>query len=820
MTARDEHGRSGANGSPEGPGSPTPHSRAAARRAQRAGSTPNFGPHVGADRGTDQGANRGAAPSRTAGPAPVARSAASEAPRARSLPVVAISISAAGALIAALALALVLWRPAPGPLAPAPAPGARSPSASAPSQRVEAPPATAERRQQSPERVVIGGAEQVRAEAVSDPSGLQRVFREVVARAEEDAEAARSRFESAAIALGDSWPRFERATVSASVDEASRALGAVAQRLERPEEALDSIARDAARLPGATRIAAHEVWRVAFAVGMCARAANESELPSPVRERARAAVIDAIGEAPPSAGAFWAGASAALVRMPRLLVGLPDAGDAGAENAWRRWLDAVESAMWDAPRAREETLVDAAEILLEHASAREPDVSTRSIIGRVLDEVDFSANGAGRRAVIRWLDEVGTIATRELAATIQHIARQRQNASLAGVELLSSAASDDERGRFRDLLSSRWALSSPAFEASIRSRWRNALSAALADDVDAADDSALLERASRLSWISAAAAAVWRGDAQAATIALSRAERLDFAASPPASSVSLTSPVAPVEGDGRWAARYLAARRNATERQRVALELASSSTPLGPIDSEVLAEAALLGAPSNVRDAASRAVERRAGDPAMAAALLEMLPRTPRTIAAGRLYSRAAAEPLPPVRDAAWPLETRRALVARMLRSISADLAPGAGDLAAKELGESYAVWTSVAASVPMQPDEAARLARAAIRRDAIAEGSARGHARLDDLDRRLIARRALATGPVQAFLAEQAGVVETMALLASETGQSRAGRAREITARHADETRAATHAAQQVEAGERAIAALWSIRLGVEAAP
>lgn len=486
--------------------------------------------------------------------------------------------------------------------------------------------------------------------------------------------------------------------------------------------------------------------------------------------------------------------------------------------------------------------------LLAAASTRSSDPTTRSIVLTLLAGADWSESGAARDAVVGWLDDKDRIGARELAAVTQWMVTGAPAAAVGVDHVLSAQADEQERARVRDALAARWSLHSPAMAEDMRAAWSRAARSALSAGADAGPDA--FARTARLARLGETAALLRRGEAAQARVALSKAATGRVAPGGGGAGGVLGADAA--ARDGRWAVKFLGARRNAAERRAALATISVDGATLGVVDAEALIEAALFGSPVDVRDSALRIAERHTSEATVVNALLEALPRAPRTAASSRLYERAARTALPPVRDKAWPLAARRALVTRLLESLDAGDGLSSIDEWAGVIGDSYSGWSvtlSGAAGTEAREaerreaeaagysggtaeesapaTEAARARRtaldpataaAAVWEDLRAEIAALGDPDamrgLRDASRRHAARRMLAEGGLQGFVAEQIGVLEAMGLLIGAERPGSADEARTIIDGAESERRNARTIEEQMETTQRAVLRMWLLLL------
>lgn len=587
------------------------------------------------------------------------------------------------------------------------------------------------------------------------------------------------RFEQALRAHADAWTSLNAEQNRAAIDAIVRTLLRAGGDADLAQ-ALDRVLAPATRLTESTRLGDNEVLPAVWAWGAVAHLSALPDLPSTARDRvsARLASLTKPDAAPPATDAFAVAAADALRRVPPRLVLISDgaAGDAGSLSAWRAWLNAVSAAI-STPQERDAILLDGAETALAAASRLPPDQITRSIITDILARADWSDRALARAALVRWLETPERFATRELAAFLHWLA-SRPTADVPPEPALRPDATPEQRRAVRDRLAAHWRLETPALLQSLAQTLRSQSKAALeAKRPDASLDA--LANAIHFARLTAAADRLRRIEVDRAKPILDdpRAIIID-AQNAPVSTPSAIS--APPPSDGRWALRFLASRRNVSERRSAMSELSTFSDPLGPVDAEVLVEFALIGSPTDIRLVAQRAVERRADEPAILNALLESLPSAPRNDASARLYQRAVHPArLPPARDPRWVLETRRAVLARLLALAPADEGLSTLDRLARALAlalvEQLPEKSTMTARLALDPDPDS--AFAALWADLRTQAASLPllASRIDEIEARLRARRTVAVGPAQHAVAQARALLESAAAFASLERSSRA---------------------------------------------
>lgn len=705
----------------------------------------------------------------------------------------------------AVCLSLVAWLA----LSVAPSGGPKSNASSTP------PPAQqAERTEPAPPpsapapvtRIGRGAAPSAQSGAGALEAGsLSRAFESAAESLGADPAEAQRRFAQALAAAREAWPALASAEVTALAERiVAHVLAAAATGVDVGPP-IDAIGAPAMRLgPSASaRLSEGDIASCAFSFGALVRLDAEPDLPALARARVDAAMSGAnvARPAPGDFSPFWDAAAAALRRAPAYIVSRAGAGgasDAGPEGAWRRWLECVRALARAAPAHRDPLLIAGARELLVASSTGPNDAATRALVQSVLADAQWDSRAPdpppARRAVLEFFDD-RRIASRELAGLTQWLAGGVPAAGLGAECVLRADATEAERTRVRDRVAAAWNVRPPGEADALLRRWQTDARRAVGATPPSDTPIDRLARVAALARLCEAGAALRRGESGAAKSILDDpGGPIERAMLAPVSSA--TPALAPdPERDGKWALRFLSARKSAIERRRAVAELGASTSPIGPIDAETLVDAAVFGSPSDVRQAALRIAERRATEPPVVNALLEMLPRAPRSEAVAGLVARATGAPLPGFRDRDWPIEARRALVAALLKALSGSTQLGSLDRLAEVAARACDGWARAAPApdadrdgrdtsgdlvAPEQappsgsrdPGLCAERVRAALRNEIVAlSASAREKrdallAGLASAERRHAARRSLADGPAQSFEAAMLGVVDLLALV------------------------------------------------------
>mgnify|MGYP006266702671 CR=1 FL=1 len=630
-------------------------------------------------------------------------------------------------------------------------------------------------------------------------------------------EEAIDRFARAADALGAVWPVLDldvRRDANASVVSF---LYRVASDRGETEAVLDVLigparsdtARDTAPRPDA-------LTRGVWASGMLARLSGERDLPAAVRRALDAASVEAGLE---SASTFESGALRAVQRLPAGL-----AGSGAGTAAWEAWAEALSAVVGDAPSVAQATVRGAAEaVLIEPPPTGNG--SREAALAVLVRELDWR-EAATKRWVLKVLaaPRYSVEAVRALTTTM---VRHSPAPGVGPTHRLERPAGERERRDLRGRLAALWDIEADRERVEVLTRLIELIEElsgpASADPVEALADAA------RAAHGSAAASLAWRGRESEALALLGRLEGTGEAALGSGARGRLDQVPNGAKGENAWARRYLANSNDIEARWDLLFELSRRAGGLGTIDAEVLVDAALTGSPARIRERARELAVDRADEPAVVNAMLESLPGAPRIPAVAELAaSIAGAAPgsLPGADDPDFALETRRALVERLLELLAAEGRYAAVDPLARLLAEAYAVRTGAS------PDEIGRGPRAGSVDPASLAGlasRARGDwaaaLRVAPGDRpehltagRIAARRSgrseLARGMIQRFQVEQVALFETAlaTTYAERTGGADALDA--IAARAAASRRDSSHVLGQVRAVEFGLLRVWVERL------
>lgn len=556
--------------------------------------------------------------------------------------------------------------------------------------------------------------------------------------------------------------------------------------------------------------------RAAWAVGVLARLTAERGLSATAASAARLGLASAVPSASPTeSSTFTQGVWAALAEMRGALTPAPGRPAAGLAAAWAEWVACANASAPDAA-ARARVLLVALDGLLLAGVEPSADREIAGAMATLAAALTWRADEESRRWLLRWFTTAGVSAA-DLHTVTSVIATRSAAEGVDSTMVLSSRATEGERGELRTRYARAWNLAGDADRGKVLASWvtaaRDAVSPSSGPQPGATATASPLADAALLSRLNAAAGLLWSGDADGAASVL---DALHDPVRAALTSAAAARPVVAVETG--WAAKYLSAGTNAGAR----LELLRQFSPgaiLAAADAEVIATDAVRGSPAQVKQAARDLVRRHASAPAMVAAMLELAPTMPITQENTDLLS-AMMDAVPAVRDASWRARVRSGLVQRLLE-LSADAGEFRGvEALSRVLAASYELRAGGSVRTNEGDPAPAERSAAALRERVLREAAALPPSGLEPVTlaearRRYAARVGIAEGLVQRFAAEQVGVFEASAALLVAEDPSRASVVSAVVAETARARRKADHIFTQVREVERGMLRLWLIRLG-----
>ncbi|TVQ30591.1 MAG: hypothetical protein EA376_12060 [Phycisphaeraceae bacterium] len=776
----------------------------------------------------------------------IERAAVHDAARARRRVREAIAASAMIALVIACALVATFFIRAPitsdADRRAAAKPEARDAATPPPADGADASPDRSERistRRNGAEPSPSDQSEPVPDERRLEPSELLAELRRLPDMLASRPGDSAWRFERVALHFARQWTTLDEATLSGAVEAVVAYIHRAPAGAESSRRALGVIDAGARRIAGAdSPLLAGEVLSGAWSTGVLTRLTRERDLTGAVKYAIDRELVYALGDSvpPDSDATFIAGARAGLRAMFSQIPALAhdDIDEDAILEAWETWLhalDATHASMSDeAPRER--VILSAVEWLLANgpSAAREP--VTRDIIERLLASVrwrsELSEEAAAIRAplpahaeLVAWFSD-RRIRIDNLAVVTEWVVRDSGAPGVGVGYVLPRSAGADARASMRDRFASVWRLDREPPESGVATRWMREAQRVSAVPLGRGPLLTSFVRAAVLARLNEAAARRWAGEVDEAwTILHNLRDPVEQAASSPSgrgdSVVDQRS-----YNDGEWALRYLSSEQSHAGRLEALTALdRRGSGRIGPIDADVLAEAALLAGNDQVRTIAGRIIRRYSNQATMINGVLEALPRAPRRQHVTAVVESLTSRRLPPMRDPEWPAAARRALVEQQLELMAGEGEHGAIDRLARLIADAYA-GSLHALGAPDATEDPALLADRlweVWRAEADRYGAAhRSLYSLSTLERRRAGRSRLATGPVDAFAAAQAGLAEMMGYVIGAERPTRVGEVERVLDRLVRERHDARHIGAQIEAAEHAILSLWMIRYGVDA--
>ena len=513
---------------------------------------------------------------------------------------------------------------------------------------------------------------------------LLKELRDAAKLASTDPRAAGAEGERLYDIIRDWWPETEagatRATVEAVVQlvyAISSANGGSTHAMALIDRIKSDVNRLTARRAASTGpLAANEIPRGAWAVAFLSRLSRERDLPSGIAIASGQSLNELLGMGNPvSATTFEGGAVAALAIMPKLILkspadrfGIAPSETGAAFAAWTSCLDAVGLTA----EAREEMVLDAMEVAMLNESEPPQDLAVYETLtglalkvkwrAVVVDASKPSVPHSGPRArLMDWFKDV-RISESDLDVLTSQIARGSAAEGIDQTMILGVAATKEDRALLRAKYAAAWGLESSERRQQLLEDWRRAANTELSGVTRGDRDPELrLWAAARLARLNEAAQAIWNGELDRVPALLQDQEpQLPEGFGPGAISSGATSGrsggmSAGASGRGRtvvaagsWAEQFLSADRSIPLRMERLRELETFPRPLSPVDAQVLVDAACFGAPFQVQFAAQRIVARDANDTAVLAAMLEVMPRTPKTRYVSETIEKVSLVNLPP----------------------------------------------------------------------------------------------------------------------------------------------------------------------------
>lgn len=619
------------------------------------------------------------------------------------------------------------------------------------------------------------------------------------------------------------WPRIDPASRVASV----QLIVAGAADLSQNDASRDALVAKLRAFPSDPTAPA-AVWHTTATAGLAAVLGRERELPPHVLSVCREILASTTGQASltrRSGSTFDEAAADALLSLPQALLSNADQSASVTQSQADSWLVALRAATGiggsadDAAKRTDAAILDTVERLLTSVPHASESRSVFDFCAALLAQARFREGDAGRDRVLAWFADV------RLSAADVHLitAAVATRSSAAGIEptmVLSPVATQADRDDLRAKYAEAWTRAASKLSGTgsggANGDWYDAARAALITANQATGDLEQLGAAATLSRYSQAASLRSRG----LPSPVPTGEAVPGIVPSPF-KVVLTLP--PGSGDGEWGKRFLGESRTANARLSRIAEFEQMPAP-GPIDCEVLAEAALLST-GETRASAQRAVLKRTDHPPMVNAVLETLPRVKRSANAGEFLAQfSLAGTLPSTSDR-WSFHFRKALVERLLTLLAFSNTTVAADRVSVILAESWSVIAGTPGSEsgtvaeldgPTESVVAATRAYNALItqvRQQVPAPTAIIHP--DTIERARAGRLLVARGLPQAFAANQVSAVEALAVIVAAERPASIDLCKSIISSLNVERAAARSIAPQIRATEAAALRLWAIRMG-----
>jgi uncharacterized membrane protein YgcG len=621
-------------------------------------------------------------------------------------------------------------------------------------------------------------------------------------------------------------------------------VGGSGSETDRPgRRALDAVTADARRLverrpENVGVMPPDEIARAVWSVAFLSRLSRERDLDPVLSARLGGVLNEVLGAGRPMADlTFEAGGLAALAQVPGLLLKTPAARLNSPTDqtgkAFERWLVCLDALTPAGSEEAEDRELEALEAVLLNPRDPTDDVAVYEAMQVLTVRIKWRSGSNARARLLAWFRDE-RVSNADLRVVTSLLASKSNAEGVDGTMILSVAATSDDRAQVRARFAKAWGLASSDVRERAMTEWAARVDEALGEKPAGTDPEVRLWTAAKFARLNEAALAIWSGDPEAATRLLSQREPdvpESFVAPARAGSSggsgggggggfrgSGGSGGGAPTASGSWAERYLAAERSIPLRLARLKDLDEAQRPLSSVDAQVLIDSACFGVPYQVQQAAQRLVAKDVNDTAVLGAMLEIMPRTPKTRSVSDTIERLTLGKLPPVTDPQWDVAARRALLGRLLGLLAVSSTEAWQEVLSRRIADSYLHAVKEESSGSAAAEDALRGVQLLHKRwREQAEKSAFNPTwplTLQQINRRAQGRRSLAVGPVQVFAAEQTSLVETMAYAVSAERSGRSVTAQQIMSELAQSRRSASHVYEQILASERAIARLWRLRL------
>jgi hypothetical protein len=600
--------------------------------------------------------------------------------------------------------------------------------------------------------------------------------------------------------------------------------------------------------PNGPPISPEQVLPGVFSAGMLARLLVERELPAAVADAVRVQWVNLFGRPPSGAVSFNTGAAAALRLIPRRLTrSIPGtryddpARAGGVVAALRPWTAAVraihapgrDSTPEDVQAARDladEMVLEAIASVVQSGADPMQDQAVAEAVAFLAESVAWGPERPAARRLVGWLDQPEFPVGALTILTRTGVNRASASDGLDASAMLSPTAGPEQRGQVRDIFVTAWRVPRVLTGEAARAQFSSAVESVLTATLKARSPTQHLAAAAAVAMLNRAAWQLDSGASSEAMRSLERAHDLALSIDSATSIPRVLFPEPPSRAGEPWAVEFLSTRAGIGARRDMirALMVQSSWDTLTQLEADVLAELAIGPADDLLRREAHQAVLHFRQSSAMVTALLKVLPRAPRPdrVAWLPLIEGVTGRSMPGPAAETWRLDARRALVEYQLELVAQGVALRRIDELVVALAQAYAPPGAVTLP-PSKDDAAAMLIHLAAQRGVDLRRQAESIFPSERLPQRLEsilnlaeARRAIASGPIQAFAAEQVSNAELLGYIVAAQHPASSTSVARLLEQLGRSRRKATHAFQQIAEAERTITRLWLLRWNLNPSP
>lgn len=622
------------------------------------------------------------------------------------------------------------------------------------------------------------------------------------------------------------WPEMPEATRRAAkirmVDALTMLLNdsATAERaIELMERAVEPIVIESLGDQGAAGIDGPTITTAVWAADLLCGLDTRRRLPAWVSHRL-SSILWPLSSSSSSGNAGSCDAASGAMRAAAKAIRTPENAPGAlaearrASEAWSRWLASAMALSGSDQALRSALLLSGLSVLMYEAPEPAASLTTSEAMRRLVASLGWREGSAERAWLLRVLvdpalsaDDLFTL-TAALAAT----------SSAPGVDMtmvLPREAGETERRALAVRYADAWSMASTMHIGSFVPTWsaaaRDVLSQHPYEVVDNEMSVDKLRHAVRISALIASATAAMRGDEDTADRFLIEGRNQLV---PLTDIITDTNRYSPTTGasSGVWGLEFLRSDRDQNRRLDL---LASFPRSADLVDAKILVEAIFKDTSAAVRRAAFDALRENDHQPSVVHAVLDSLPRLPRSAMASAVVAEVGHTPQISVSDPNWRLRLRIVLVERLYEMIGAEAAGPLIDRAAEQLAASYAVRADRPAPrdradpmieyVPLIEQWRERLASLP---------GVDASAQLRSIDERLTRRLGLASGSMQRLVAYQRAVAELTARVVSYEQPAHAKEIAELLTTTEAAVDSSNHVFAQISELEILCLRLWLMRL------